>query len=110
MALSLTNYETIVGIASTTPQIIYTAPAGYTGVVLMGQVANLSSRTEIVLFSYVNAAATTTEITPSCPVASNDAIKLFYGKLFVLSGESIKLSGTNGTSLKYTFSILETLN
>lgn len=109
MALPLNLYQTLVGIVSTSPQTIYTAPIGYTGVVLLGQVANNGNDTEQVLFSYVNA-NTTNEIVPNSPVSSEDVIKLFSGKLFVLSGESLELSGTNGTDLKYTFSILETLN
>jgi hypothetical protein len=108
MALPLNVYQKVVGIVSTTPEIVYTTPVGYTAVVLMGQVANLSPNTEEVLFSYID--ENTTEIVPNSPVSGNDVIKLFNGKLFVLSGESIELSGTNGTDLKYTFSILETLN
>ena len=108
MALPLNVYQRLVGVVSTSPEIIYTAPIGYTGVVLMGQVANLSADTEEIIFSYVN--GDTTEIVPNSPVSANDVIKLFSGKLFVSSGESLELSGTNGTDLKYTFSILETLN
>lgn len=109
MALPLNIYQTVTGIVSTSPETIYTAPVGYTGVVLLGQVANLGANTQQVLFSYVNESSTT-EIIPNSPVSSEDVIKLFSGKLFVLSGDSLKLSGTNGFDLKYTFSILETLN
>ena len=108
MALPLNIYQKVVGVVSTSPEIIYTAPIGYTGVVLMGQVANLSVNTEEILFSYVD--ENTTEIVPNSPVSSNDVIKLFNGKLLVLSGDSLQLSGSNATDLKYTFSILETLN
>ena len=109
MALPLNVYQTITGIASTSPEVIYTAPIGYTGVVLLGQVANAGANTEQVLFSYVKPEITS-EIIPNSPVSSEDAIKLFTGKLIVMSGESLELSGTNGTDLKYTLSILETLN
>lgn len=110
MALPLNVYQTLTGIVSTSPQTIYSAPVGYTGVVLLGQVANNGANTEQVLFSYKNINSATTEIIPNSPVSSEDVIKLFTGKLFVLSGESLELSGTNGYDLKYTFSILETLN
>jgi len=109
MALPLNVYQTLTGITSTTPETVYTAPVGYTGVVLLGQVSNNGGTTEQVLFSYVNATSTT-EIVPNSPVSSEDVIKLLSGKLFVLSGDSLELSSTNGTNLKYTFSILETLN
>lgn len=109
MALPLNVYKTLTGITSTTPETVYTAPVGYTGVILLGQVANTGANTEQVLFSYVNDNVET-EIVPNSPVETEDAIKLLTGKLFVLSGDSLKLSGTNGSNLKYTFSILETLN
>lgn len=109
MALPLNVYQTYTGIVSTTSETVYTAPVGYTGVVLLGQVANIGNTTEQVLFSYVNPTLTN-EILPNSPVASDDVIKLFTGKLLVLSGDSLELSGTSGTNLKYTLSILETLN
>lgn len=109
MALPLNVYQTLVGIASTAPETIYTAPVGYTGVVLLGQVANNGETTERVLFTYKRDSIDT-ELVPNVPVSRNDVIKLLTGKLFVLSGESLELSATNGTNLKYTVSILETLN
>ena len=109
MALPLNVYKTLTGITSTTPETVYTAPVGYTGVVLLAQVANIGANTEQVLFSYIKPTETT-ELIPNSPVSSEDTIKLLTGKLFVLSGESLELSGTNGTDLKYTLSILETLN
>jgi hypothetical protein len=109
MALPLNVYQTLTGIVSTSPETIYTAPVGYTGVILLGQIANLGANTEQVLFSYVNQLGVN-EIVPNSPVSSEDVIKLFSGKLFVLSGDSLELSATNGSDLKYTFSILETLN
>lgn len=109
MALPLNVYQTYTGIVSTTPSIIYTAPIGYTGVVLLGQVSNIGNDTEQILFSYIKD-STVNELIPNSPVASEDVIKLFSGKLLVLSGDSLELSGTNSSTLKYTISILETLN
>lgn len=109
MALPLNVYKTLTGITSTSPQTIYTAPVGYTGIVLLGQVANTGNNTERVLFSYVKNNAST-ELVPNSPVEPDDAIKLLTGKLFVISGDSLKLSGTSATDLEYTISILETLN
>lgn len=108
MALPLNVYRTPKGVVSETPEIIYTAPVGYTGVVLMGQVSNSGNNTERVLFSVVG--NETIEITPNTPVPAEDSIRLFSGKMFILSGDSLELSGTNDSTLKYYFSILETLN
>lgn len=109
MALPLNVYKTLTGITSTSPETVYTAPVGYTGVLLLAQVANTGNDTQQVLFSIVRSNIVN-EIVPNSPVEANDALKLLTGKLFVLSGDSLELSGTNGTDLKYTISILETLN
>jgi hypothetical protein len=109
MALPLNVYKTLTGITSTSPETVYTAPIGYTGVILLAQVANTGNNTEQVLFSYVKSPETI-RLVPNSPVPSEDVIKLLTGKLFVLSGESLELSGTSGSNLEYTFSILETLN
>lgn len=109
MALPLNVYDTKTGIVSTSPQNVYTAPVGYTGVVLFAQVANTGNSTETILFSY-DKGNEINEIIPNEPLSSNDSIKLVNGKLLVLSGHSLKLSGSNGSTLKYTISILETLN
>jgi hypothetical protein len=108
MALPLNVYKTPKGVVPTTPEIIYTAPVGYTGVVLMGQVSNIGNTTQRVLFSIVG--INTVEITPNSPVPGEDSIKLFSGKMFILSGDSLIISGSHPTNLKYYFSILETLN
>ena len=47
MALPLNVYKTITKIATTSPVGIYTAPVGYSGIVLLAQVANISSNTHI---------------------------------------------------------------
>ena len=109
MALPLNVYKTLTGITSTSPQTVQSAPVGYTGVLLLAQVANTGNNTERVLFSYVKNNVEN-ELVPNSPVEADDAIKLLTGKLFVLSGDRLELSGTNGTDLKYTISILETLN
>ena len=111
MALPLNVYQKLSGITSTSPEVVYTAPVGYTGVVLLGQVSNIGTDTERVLFSIVDGnTSEETEITPNSPVSGEDAIKLFTGKMFVMSGDQLRLSGTSATNLKYYFSILETLN
>jgi hypothetical protein len=109
MTLPLNVYQTYTGFVSTTPTIVYTAPIGYTGVILLAQVANVGNNTEQITFSYIKESYTN-EIVPNSPVASEDVIKLFSGKLLVLGGDSLELSGTNENNLKYTISILETLN
>jgi len=109
MALALNVFKTI---AETVPDLeteIYTAPVGYTGVVLLGQVANINSTSyDVTLVHRRN--STDTEIVKNFPVSGNDTINLISGKLFLESGDSLVLSGSNGVNLKFISSILETLN
>lgn len=46
MALALNIYKTKVGIATTTLSELYKAPVGYTGVVLLSNITNVSENTE----------------------------------------------------------------
>jgi hypothetical protein len=44
MALALNVFQTITAVVSTSATVVYTAPVGYTGVVLLAQVANIGAR------------------------------------------------------------------
>ena len=45
MALPLNVFKTIIKVSETSTFVIYTAPVGYSGVVLLAQAANISSDT-----------------------------------------------------------------
>ena len=121
----LNTYKTVTGIVSTTANTeIYSTRTGYTSIVLYAQVANTGSGIGTVTFSHkrVNRSqsgvtTTTTEIISGGLVPPNDALVLLDGRLVLertaLKTDSIVMSGIGTTSpvpLKYTVSILETLN
>jgi hypothetical protein len=113
MALALNVFKTITKVAPTNPVGIYTAPVGYTGVVLLAQAANIGGVTQTVSFSHQRSTAgiaVTTEILKDFPVAGNDTANLLSGKLVVESGDVLVLSANSGTNIKFIGSILETLN
>ena len=109
MALPLNVFKTVTYVAPTSPVGIYTAPVGYSGVVLLAQVANIDSVTHSVSFSHKRS-TTTTEIVKDFSIQGNDAASLVDGRLILESGDSLHLSGSNDSNLKLTVSILETLN
>jgi hypothetical protein len=109
MALALNVFKTVtsvVGVASTT---IYTAPVGYTGVVLLAQVANIGSTSHDVTFVH-RRSSTDTRILKQYPISGGDTANLLVGKLVLESGDKLVISGSNGTDLEFIGSILETLN
>jgi hypothetical protein len=113
MALPLNVFKTITKIATTSPVGIYTAPVGYTGVVLLAQVANIGSSTYTISFSHqrtTSGIAVTTEILKDFPVQGNDSTSLFQGKLTLESGDALVLSASNSSNIKFIGSVLETLN
>ena len=113
MALALNTFKTVTKIATTSPVGIYTAPTGYTGVVLLAQTANIGNNTQTVSFSHqrtIAGIAVTTEILKNFPISTSDTANLLAGKLVLESGDSLVLSASNGTDIKFLGSILETLN
>lgn len=109
MALALNVFQTITAVVSTSPTEIYTAPVGYTGVVLLAQVTNIGSSSYDVTFVH-RRSSTDTEILKQYPISANDTANLLSGKLVLESGDKLVLSGSNATNLKFIASILETLN
>lgn len=113
MALSANIFKTITQIAPTNPVGIYTAPTGYTGVVLLAQVANIDTNPHTVSFSHqrtVSGITVTTEIVKNFAIEGNDSAGLLTGKLTLQSGDVLVLSASNSSNVKFIGSILETLN
>ena len=113
MALALNVFQTVTSVIGVNTVGIYTAPVGYTGVVLLAQVTNVGSSSEDVTFNHkrtISGIAVTTEILKQYPIAGNDTANLLSGKLVLESGDVLEIRGSNATNLKFIGSILETLN
>ena len=113
MALALNVFKTVTKVVPTSAVGIYTAPVGYTGVVLLAQATNVDLNTYTVSFSHqrtILGVAVTTEIVKNFAIPGNDTANLLNGKLVLETGDSLILSASNGTNIKFIGSILETLN
>jgi hypothetical protein len=115
MALALNVFKTITSVAQTNNVGIYTAPVGYTGVVLLAQASNIGPDTQIVTFLHQRTnrrtgIAVTTEILFNYPISGNDTANLLPGKLVLESTDVLKFRASTGTDVKFIASILETLN
>ena len=109
MALALNIFQSVTAVLSLSPTVVYTAPVGYTGVVLLCQVANIGSTPEDITFVH-RRSSTDTEIVKNYPIEGNDAASLLQGKLVLESGDKLVISGSSSSNLKFIASILETLN
>jgi hypothetical protein len=113
LALPLNVFKTVTKVASTNAVGIYTAPTGYTGVVLLAQAANIDTNSHTISFSHqrtTTGIAVTTEIVKNFAISGNDTASLLSGKLVLESGDVLILSSSNNTNIKFIGSILETLN
>lgn len=109
MALALNVFKTITQVAQTSPVGIYTAPVGYTGVVLLSQVTNVGNDTHNVTFVH-RRSGTDTEIVKDFAIQGKDSVSLIQGKLTLESGDILILSASDSNNVKFIGSILETLN
>tara|TARA_X000000368_G_scaffold41651_1_gene30055 strand:+ start:1066 stop:1407 length:342 start_codon:yes stop_codon:yes gene_type:complete len=113
MALPLNVFQTITYVAPGSPVGIYTAPVGYSGVILGCQATNVDSTSHTVSLDHVRSRtgiAVTTEIVKQMPIQGHDTMNLTSGKIVLETGDELKLSASNPNHVKFIGSILETLN
>ena len=108
-AAAVNVFQTITNVVGTSTVGIYTAPVGYTGVVLLAQVTNIGSSSQTLTFGH-RRSGTDTEIVKDLAIPANDTANLLAGKLVVETGDTLTIVGSTATDLKYISSILETSN
>jgi hypothetical protein len=110
MALGALNvFKTVATEVTTTANTVYTAPSGYTGIVLMAQISNVAEQTGNVTFSLITESGTT-ELLKNFEIPKNDAISGTVGKLVIGTGNSVQISAGANNTLKLVLSILESAN
>ena len=109
MAVAINIFKTVTANVTTTSSTVYTAPLGYTTVVLMAQVSNTGNTLLTVTSNHVRS-TTTTNIITAAPLPTSDAISLLSGKLILQTGDSITVAASANNSAQMLLSILETAN
>ena len=109
MALALNRFKTYTKELTTSSQTVYTAPTGYTGIVLYAHVTNITTSAATFTMTHVRS-STTTEIIKDASVPPSDAYVPLDGKLVLETSDSIKIQASANSSLKLILSILETAN
>lgn len=109
MALALNVFKTITAVAGVSTVGIYTAPVGYSAVVLMAQAANVTPNTYTITFAHQRSGITN-ELASNMPIPGNDSLSLITGRLIAQQNDVITLSASGNNGIKVTLSLLETLN
>lgn len=109
MAIALNTFKTVTAEITTTPTTIYAAPAGVSSIILMAQIANITSTSGSVTFTH-ESGSTLTELIKDYEIPGKDAASAITGKLVLETGNSIKVSANANSKFKITLSILESAN
>lgn len=88
---------------------VYTAPSGYTAIILMAQVTNITTSAANVIFGWNNG-TTNTELVFNLSTPPNDALNALTGKLVLSNAHYVYASASSNNALKMTLSVLESLN
>lgn len=106
---ALNIFKTTTATASTTNSTIYTAPEGYTGIILMAQLTNITASTASITMTHVNG-ATETELLKDFSIPAKDTASALTGKLVLQTGHSLKVVASANTTFKIVLSVLESAN
>ena len=107
--LALNKFQTETLELTTSEQTLYTAPTGYTAIVLYAHVTNVGTATATVTLKHIRS-STETEIIKNGIVPVSDDLVPMSGKLVLETSDSLKVSGSDNSTLKIIISILETAN
>jgi hypothetical protein len=123
--IPLNTFKTKTAILTTvTSTAVYTAPIGVTSIVLMAQVANITTDTHVVTFGHyrnlpvladsqgngAQSGGVFSELIKDFYVPGNDAASMITGKMIIESLDSVRAYASVPNTLKLTMSILETAN
>ena len=109
MALALNRFKTYTKELTTSSATIYTAPTGYTGIILYAHITNYASSVTTLTMSHVRS-STTTQIINAASVPANDAYIPLDGKLVLESSDYVFAEAGANSTLKILLSVLETAN
>ena len=107
--LALNKFQTETLELTTSEQTLYTAPTGYTAIVLYAHVTNVGTATATFTLKHIRS-STETEIIKNGIVPIGDDLIPMSGKLVLETSDSLKVTGSANNMLKIIVSLLETAN
>lgn len=107
--MAINIFKNVTANLTTSGATLYTAPVGYSGIVLMAQVSNLTAGT-VAASMFVQKGAAQTSLATDFQIPGNDAASLLSGKLVLEVGQQIFASASANSSAQITLSILESQN
>jgi len=109
MAAVLNIFRTVTVDVTTVMTSVYTAPVGYSAVVLMAQVSNVSGNT-IQVSANVARSSGSKSLVKNIKIPTGDALGLLTGRLVLQTADSFAISASGNLTAELTLSLLETLS
>jgi hypothetical protein len=107
--MALNTFKTRTAELTTSDVEIYIAPAGFTSIVIMAQISNITATAVSATVSH-RANGINTQLINNFSIPGNDSASAITGKLVLETGQSVRASASANGSAKIILSILETLN
>ena len=108
MPAALNTFRTVTATVTNTIANVYTAPQGYSTVVLLAQVSNLTGGTILVSGNIYQIGGNNVALVQQAPLPSNDAINLVGGRLILQTGDSFAVGANVNGASQLVLSLLET--
>jgi hypothetical protein len=108
MATVLNAFKTTTVTVTNTIGNVYTCPSGYSAVVLLAQVSNITGNTITVSGNIYQLAGNNVSLVKGAPLPANDAINLVGGRLILQTGDSFAVGANVNAASQLTLSVLET--
>jgi len=109
MAVAINIFKTVTANVTTVGTTIYTAPAGYTSVVLLAQVSNIGGSTITVEANHLRN-GNQTSIIKGISLPTADSLSLVQGKMILETGDGFEISASANAAAQIVLSLLETAN
>jgi len=108
MATVLNAFKTVTATVTNVIGNVYTCPSGYSAVVLLAQVSNITGNTITVSGNIYKIAGNNVSLVQGAPLPANDAINLVGGRLILQTGDSFAVGANVNAASQLTLSVLET--
>ena len=107
--MAVNIFRNIKGDLTTSGSTLYTTPLGYSGIILMAQVSNLTGNTIATSMSVISG-ATQTSLVTNFEIPAQDAAGTLTGKLVLQPGEQLFASASANSVAQIVLSVLESQN
>ena len=108
MPAALNTFRTVTANVTNSIANVYTCPSGYSAVVLLAQVSNLTGNTITISGNIYQIGGNNVSLVKSAALPSNDAINLVGGRLILQTGDSFAVGANVNSASQLTLSVLET--